>query len=155
MNKMWMLAVTGYIGVTAAALADEVLFKSGDRLTGTVKSLAGGKMLFDSKVAGPLALNMEDIQTFSTDAPIEIALADGSTINQKISAAAAGQVAVDAGRTLPFGSIAKLNPEKPAWKGIVSAGATFVRGNTKSETASVGVEAARRTDVDRITLGAG
>ena len=155
MNKMWMLAVTGYIGVAAAALADEVLFKSGDRLTGTVKSLAGGKMLFDSKVAGPLTLNMEDIQTFSTDAPIEIALADGSTINQKISAAAAGQVAVDAGRTLPFGSIAKLNPEKPAWKGIVSAGATFVRGNTKSETASVGVEAARRTDVDRITLGAG
>ena len=155
MNKMWIMAVAGCIGVAAVTLADEVQFKSGDRLTGTVKSMADGKMLFDSKVAGPLVLKMDDIDTFSTDAPIEIALSDGSIVNKKVSPSEGGQVSIEAGRTLPFGNIAKLNPDKPAWKGIVSAGATFVRGNTKSDTASVGVEAARRTDVDRITLGAG
>ena len=98
---------------------------------------------------------MDDIDTFSTDAPIEIALSDGSIVNKKVSPSEGGQVSIEAGRTLPFGNIAKLNPDKPAWKGIVSAGATFVRGNTKSDTASVGVEAARRTDVARLTLGAG
>jgi putative salt-induced outer membrane protein YdiY len=155
MNKTWLLAFTGCAGMMVSAFGDEVLFKSGDRLTGTVKSLAGGKMLFDSKVAGPLTLNLDDIRTFSTDAPIEIALTDGSSLNQKISASADGQVAVDAGKTLPFADIAKLNPDKPKWTGVVSAGATFVRGNTKSDTASLGVEAARRTDNDRTTLGAG
>jgi putative salt-induced outer membrane protein YdiY len=155
MNKMWIVAVAGCIGAAAVTLADEVQFKSGDRLTGTVKSMADGKMLFDSKVAGPIVLKMDDIDTFSTDAPIEIALSDGSIVNKKVSASEGGQVTIDANKTLPFGNIAKLNPEKPAWKGIISAGATFVRGNTKSDTASVGVEAARRSEVDRITLGAG
>lgn len=155
MNKAWVLTAAGCVCMAVAAFGDEVQFKSGDRLTGTVKSLAGGKMLFDSKVAGPLTLNMADIKTFSTDAPIEIALADGSTLNQKISAAADGSVAADAGKTLPLADIAKINPDKPKWAGVVSAGATFVRGNTKSDTASIGVEATHRTESDRISLGAG
>ena len=155
MDKARVWVVAGFVCVAASAFGDEVLFKSGDRLTGTVKSLAGGKMLFDSKVAGPLTLSMDDVKTFSTDAPIEIALADGSSINNKISAAADGNVAVDAGKTLPLADIAKINPDKPKWSGVVSAGATFVRGNTKSDTASIGVEAMHRTDVDRISLGAG
>ena len=155
MSKTWILAMAGCAGVLISASADEVLFTSGDRLTGTVTSLADGKMIFDSKVAGPLTLNMADIKTFSTDAPIEIALTDGTAINQKISAAADGKIALGAGRTLPFADIDKLNPEKTKWTGIVSAGATFVRGNTKSDTASVGIEAARRTDNDRISIGAG
>ena len=150
MNKMWIMAVAGCIGVAAVTLADEVQFKSGDRLTGTVKSMADGKMLFDSKVAGPLVLKMDDIDTFSTDAPIEIALSDGSIVNKKVSPSEGGQVSIEAGRTLPFGNIAKLNPDKPAWKGIVSAGATFVRGNTKSDTASVGVEAPTLPGMDDV-----
>ena len=155
MGKAWSWVAAGCACMVVSAFGDEVLFKSGDRLTGTVKSFAGGKMLFDSKVAGPLTLSMDDIKTFSTDAPIEIALADGSSVNNKISAAADGKIAVDAGKTLALADIDKINPDKPKWTGVVSAGATFVRGNTKSDTASVGVEAMHRTDVDRISLGAG
>jgi putative salt-induced outer membrane protein YdiY len=155
MNKMWMVAIAGCIGVTAVTLADEVLFKSGDRLTGTVKSMADGKMLFDSKVAGPVVLKMADIETFSTDEPIKIALTDGTIVKYKISVAEDGHVAIDADQPLSFDSIDKLNPKKPAWKGVITTGATFVRGNTKSDSASVGIEAARRSEAGRITLGAG
>ena len=154
-TKAWVLATAGCVCMTVSAFGDEVFFKSGDKLTGTVKALADGKMLFESKVAGPLTLNMADIKTFSTDAPIEVALADGTSINQKISASADGKVAVDAGKTLTLADIAKINPDKPKWSGVVSAGATFVRGNTKSDTASVGVEAMHRTENDRISLAAG
>lgn len=150
-----MMAVAGCLGMATAGFGDVVLFKSGDRLSGTVKSLADGKMVFESKVAGTLTLDMADIQTFATDEPIEIALTDGSVINQKLSTADDGLVVVDAGRTLPFTSIAKLNPDKPKWSGVVSAGATFARGNSKSDTASLGLETSRRTDVDRISFNAG
>jgi putative salt-induced outer membrane protein YdiY len=140
------------------ASGDEVIFKSGDRLTGTIKSVADGKMAFVSKVAGPLTLKMEDVKTFSTEAPIEIALKDGTTVQQKVSAAGDGQVAVQPGgaaQTLALDSVAKINPEKPRWKGAVTAGATLVRGNTESTTVTLGAEATRRTDNDRISLGAG
>lgn len=154
-NKALLMALTLSVGVVTSNFADEVIFKSGDRLTGTVKSLAGGKMLFDSKVAGTLTLDMADIQTFATDEPIEIALADGTTANQKISTSDAGLVTIGAAQSTALENIAKLNPDKPKWTGVVSAGATFVRGNTKSDTASVGLEASRRTEKDRTSFGAG
>lgn len=159
MNNAGLLAALGCLAVTTA-FGDEVLFKSGDRLSGTVKAVAGGKMTFDSKVAGPVTLNMADIKTFSTDAPIEIALADGTVLSQKVAASDEGYVSAIAGATaqpqsIALANVAKVNPEKVKWTGIVSAGATFVRGNTKSDTAALSAEAARRSESDRITLGAG
>ena len=160
MKKTWALAITSCLGITASILGDEVLFKSGDRLTGTIKAVAGGKMAFVSKVAGALTLDMADIKTFSTDEPIEIAMADGTTHMQKVAASDEGFVSVIPGGTaqpqsLSLSNVAKINPDKPHWKGAFIAGATLVRGNTENSTASVNAEAARRTEDDRITLGAG
>ena len=160
MRMTWAAAFLGCAGLVAAVSGDEVLFKSGDKLTGTVNAVAGGKMAFDSKIAGPLTLNMADIKTFSTEAPIEIAMADGSVHMQKVAASDEGFVSVIPGgaaqpQSLSLADVAKINPDKPKWTGVVSAGATFARGNTKSDTASLGVEAARRTENDRIAFGAG
>ena len=153
----WTAIVVG-IGLSSPLFGDEVLFKSGDRLTGKVEKVADGKMTFKSNVAGPLVLNMEDIKTFSTDEPIELALADGSLQKQKVAASDEGYVTI-AGTaqpaSLPIANIAKINPDKPRWKGVVGVGATLVRGNTKSDTASVTAEAARRGENDRISFGAG
>lgn len=154
----WAWAVAATIGFSVSLSGDEVLFKSGDRLTGKVEKVAGGKMTFASNVAGTLTLNMADIKTFATDEPIELALADGSLQKQKVAASDEGYVTV-AGTaqpaSLPIANIAKINPDKPRWTGVVGVGATFVRGNTKSDTASVNVEDARRTENDRTSFGAG
>ena len=158
MNRtgLWLTACTLAL---CAATGDEVLFKSGDRLTGTVDKVEGGKMTFTSRVAGKLTLNMADIKTFSTDAPVEIAMADGSVIRQPASAAGEGQISVPSGgaqpKSLDLAQIGKINPEKPHWKGTAVAGATVSRGNTESETANVSLEAVRRGETDRITLGGG
>ena len=159
MKNTGILAALGCLAFTTAC-GDEVLFKSGDRLTGTVDSVVDGKMTFTSQAAGKLTLNMADIKTFSTDAPIEIAMADGTVLSQKVAASDAGYVSAIAGgaaqpQSIPLANIAKVNPEKVKWTGIVSAGATFVRGNTKSDTVALGAEASRRSEVDRISLGAG
>lgn len=159
MKNTGVWAALGCLAITAA-FGDEVLFKSGDRLTGTVDSVAGGKMAFTSKVAGKLTLDMADIKTFSTDAPIEIALADGTVLSQKVAASDEGYVSAMAGgaaqpQSIALANVAKVNPEKVKWTGVVSAGATFVRGNTKSDTAALAAEASRRSEVDRISLGAG
>jgi hypothetical protein len=67
MKNTGFLAALGCLAITTA-FGDEVIFKSGDRLSGTVNTVVGGKMTFTSKVAGKLTLNMADIKTFSTDA---------------------------------------------------------------------------------------
>ncbi len=159
MKNAGILAVCGCLAITSV-FGDEVLFKTGDRLTGTIDSVAGGKMTFTSKVAGKLTLNMADIKTFSTDAPIEIAMADGTVLSQKVTVSDEGYVSAITGgaaqpQSIALANVAKINPEKVKWTGVVSAGATMVRGNTENNSASVGVEAARRTENDRITLGAG
>lgn len=143
-----------------AARGDEVIFKSGDRLTGTIKSIADGKMLFDSKVAGTLTLKTEEIETFSTEAPIEIVKADGTSHNLKVAAAEGGAVSVltpgaAQPQTMAIADMAKVNPEKPRWKGAVIAGVTMVRGNTKSTAANIDANAQLRREDDRIALGAG
>jgi len=155
-----MLALAGSVGVFSVVSGDEVFFKSGDRLTGTVEKLEGGKMTFASKVAGTLTLNMADIKTFSTDAPVEVAMADGTVHMQKLAASDEGYVSVIPSGTaqpqsLSLANVAKINPDKPRWTGSVVAGATVVRGNTRSETASASFDASRRTENDRISLGAG
>ncbi|MBM4163804.1 MAG: DUF481 domain-containing protein [Lentisphaerae bacterium] len=153
------LAALGGLAITTA-FGDEVLFKSGDRLTGTVDSVVGGKMMFSSKAAGKVTLNLVDIRTFSTDEPIEIAMADGTVFSQKVAASDEGYVTAIAGgsaepQSIALAHVVKVNPEKAQWKGIVSAGATLVRGNTKSDTAVLSAEATRRSENDRSTLGAG
>lgn len=160
MRKEWLLSLVSVVGFIGLTSADEVLFKTGDRLTGTIKKVADGKMFFKSTVAGALTLKMEDIKTFSTDNSITLALADGTHQLQKVSASDEGYVslATDGApqpTSLALGDIVKINPDKPHWKGTLGAGATLVRGNTKSATASVNAEAARRTENGRTSLGAG
>lgn len=148
-----LLTVLAMASVTTLR-ADEVLFKSGDRLTGTVKSVEGGKMTFESKVAGTLTLKMDDIKTFSTEKPIDIVLKSGDE-TAKITAAQSkdGQI-VNASNdkdAIALDQIAKVNPPPVKWTGAVNAGATIIRGNTHSETATLGFNAARRSDIDRIS----
>lgn len=159
MNHKKTFALATLLALAAATRADEVIFKSGDRLTGTVTSVAGGKMVFDSKVAGKVTLKMEDIKTFSTETPIELALADGTVRELTIAASDEGFVdAVSADgqpAAIDLTAIDTINPDKPQWKGSVVAGAILVRGNTKSDAANVNLDASRRGETDRTTLAGG
>lgn len=144
----------------ASMSADEVLFHSGDRLSGTVVSVAGGKMIFASKVAGKVTLDMADIKTFATDATLDMTLTNGSIITRKVAAGEAGQVVLQSDgaaqpQTIALAEVAKINPEKVRWTGAIVAGAVVARGNTESDTANVSADAVRRSEVDRTTLGAG
>jgi len=140
-------------------IGDEVFFKSGDRLTGTIKSMDGGKMVFESVVAGSITLKMADIKTFSTEKPIEIVQTNGTVFVQKVGSGADGQVALLMDdvqpKTVALEGISKVNPSKAKWTGSLVASGVLTRGNTESSTASVGAEATRRSARDRIDVGAG
>ncbi len=160
--------ITGLLGLATRAVADEVQFNNGDRLTGTVVGVDGGKMKIKTKVAGEVTVDLKDVKTFSTDAPVAVKLKDGTVVHQKVSADGAGQVVLGGaatpaapgvvppagGRNVPLTEVKRVNADEN-FTGSVTVGGLLTRGNSDTEQLTVNAEAVRRTETDRITLGAG
>src|SRR4051795_2631185 len=95
-NAILALAFTLTAG--SSVFADEVLFNNGDRLTGKIVNVEGGKMTIDTKLAGEITDDAKDVKTFTPDGPVEIRTTDGRRISGKATGTAdAGVVAVDGG----------------------------------------------------------
>lgn len=140
---------------TAAASADQIVFKNGDKVTGKITTMEGGKMKIASAVAGEITVDIKDISTFSTDAPIDIRTADGKTV--KVQAAAAEADQIKAGdEVIAFANITKINPPPEVWTGALVVAGTLARGNTHNDSLDVTIDATLRrnnpTANDRTSL---
>ena len=86
------------LGVCAgAAMADEVKLSNGDRLTGTITEIAGGKLKIKTALAGDVVVDTKDVVTFSTDNPVTLKLKDGQTVERKVAASATKRGMIRAG----------------------------------------------------------
>lgn len=159
-KSLFFAGVSLFLLGVSQGFSDEVIFKSGDRLTGKILSIVEGKMAFDSKVAGEITLDINDIQTFSTDEPLDMLKPDGTVEKVTIAKAEDGSItAIAEGadpKKIAVAEMANITPpEKPRWKGAIMAGVTFVRGNTKSTAANIEANTKLRREKDRITLAGG
>jgi putative salt-induced outer membrane protein YdiY len=141
---------------------DEVRFQNGDRLTGQIVRVTEGKMVLKSKVAGELTLNMADIQTFSSEAPIEIHLKDGTVLHQPVAAAEPNQFSITTGeplgpQTFSLAQVESINPplkSLPKWTGSITGSVASTSGNTRANSITASVSATRRTEKDRTIINA-
>lgn len=151
-HRALTLALTAALATASVANADEVLFKNGDRLTGTVKSVEGGKMTIDTKLAGEVKVDLKEVKTFTTDAPIDLRTKEGERITSKATGAGEGSVELkpDAAnaRAVPLEDVKYVNFNE-SWTGSVVAGAQFARGNTNADQANLSFDLTRRTEIDR------
>lgn len=149
------------VGLASVAWGGEVIFKNGDRLTGEVTRLEGGKLRIKSAVAGEVTVDLKDVASFSTDEPVELRLADGSVLRQQVQRSetpgtiqTAPSAAGVAASTLSLDQVVAINEPKveTRWSGNVRAGALIARGNSDSEAFNLAGDAQRRTVDDRLTL---
>ncbi len=97
-----------------------------------------------------------DVATLSSEEPVTIVLDGGQVLTDKLVSAEQGSVRTAGNdQTITLASTAKLNPEPVQWKGQLLAGARFDRGNTVGDSFNSNLDAVRRSEMDRITLGAG
>jgi putative salt-induced outer membrane protein YdiY len=150
----------GLLTLGARASADEIQFTNGDKLTGKIVKMKDGKLGFESKMAGTIAVNWSDVTTLSSDEPVTVVLEGGETLVDKLvpgdqpgTVRTAGSEKVTQ-QTIVLANAAKVNPEPVEWKGTISAGADLERGNTSKNGANVSLDTARRSESDRITFGA-
>ena len=149
------VAALATLTVCAAASADEVRFRNGDRLTGKVAEVSGGKLKLTTAAAGDVTVDLKDVETFATDEPVEIRLKDGTIRQSRITASgAAGAVSVgDA--DVGLGGLRSVRPPGVQWNGALVAGGLLSRGNSNTESLNVSIEATRRSADDRLSASAG
>ena len=151
------LAIAIFLALVSPALAaraDEIQFTNGDKLTGKIVKLDDGKLTIDTKVAGKVDVNWPDIATMSSDQPVTVVLSDGRTVTDTLGPSEPGQVTAG-GETIVLANTAKLNPEPVRFHGRALVAARWDRGNTVGSNVDATIDAIRRSEVDRITLGAG
>ncbi|MCK5269253.1 MAG: DUF481 domain-containing protein [Sedimentisphaerales bacterium] len=158
MKRYFFLMVV--LGFAGSSLADVLVFKNGDRLTGTFVRITDGKLVFKAELAGEVTVGLDDVRTFETVEPIEVHLKDGTVIKSKARQDQPGRLVLEATDILKkqsfvFADIVAVNPPprpKVKWAGNVTAGLTSTHGNTFSENGSVNFDATRRSEKDRTNV---
>jgi hypothetical protein len=148
-----------FLGVGVAAADDEVKLKNGDRLTGKVKSLAGGKLILETSHAGELKIDWAQVVSVKTDRPVKVKLATGDLLEGRISPSAEGRLKVESdGTTAPveveMAKITHFNQPPVQWHGTLSASGKITVGNTDVRSFLVAGEATRETEGDLILIRA-
>ena len=162
MHRTTFLMVLCALACSTTVFADEVYFKNGDRLSGQIIRMTDGKLVFLSKVAGEVTVNLTDIRTFSSNEPVEVHLKDGTVLHQPVAAGEPNEFTLKTAAPLqpqkfPLAEVASINPPlapKPKWTGSVSGALGVTTGNTKANSISGSVSLARRTQQDRTTADA-
>ena len=147
---------------SVVSLADELYLKNGDRLSGQIVRLMDDKLVFKSPSVGEVTVGLSDIRTFSSEAPLEVHLKDGTVLHQPVAAGEPNQFSIAAGeplkpQTFAVTQVASINPPpkpEPKWTGSISASVASTHGNTSTESLAGSFATVRRSEKDRITVNA-
>jgi hypothetical protein len=136
--------------LTSTLRADEVILSNGDKVTGKIGNIAGGKMKFTSDSLGEITIDMEKVKSYTTDAPAEIRLKPKGEVKEKIASATTQEVTTQGGQKIATSDIKQINPPAEKWTGGVVVNGMLTNGNSHSETLGIDFAAALRRDHDDV-----
>lgn len=138
---------------------DTIRLKNGNELTGSIKSMAQGKITLSSPMLGDVIVPVDNVANMSSAGEITLLTTAGEKYKRRIQGLESGRLVLsDAagalGGPLSLDQLAELNPdESPAkWTGGVNIGGVFLSGNTERRAMNASVDAERRTADDRFTV---
>lgn len=145
---------------TLSALGGQVVFKNGDRLTGTITTMTDGTITVKTAMAGTIEILMVNVQTISSDDPLELHLKDGTVLTESVQTDSEGTIKIGGSDTvepqvLGLADVESINPSKPeapTWKGDFSAALTYANGNTNNESYAFSGNLSKKTEKDFFTL---
>jgi putative salt-induced outer membrane protein YdiY len=157
----------------AVARADQIIMVNGDRLSGRVQKLEGGKLQFTSDMAGaPLTLPWTNIRSIVSNQPLYVMLKDGRVFTGSILDSKEGMRLQDSNSSevVPRDSIVGLRSfdeqmhyarveerkEEPhfldPWTGYLDLGLSLVRGNADATTYTVNGNGVRTKQRNKVTM---
>ncbi len=150
----------GVLLFCAQSFADEVVFKNGERLKGTLERIEKGTMVFSSEIAGTVTTDVSRIVRIKTSNPREVVLSDGETLDGELLCPDDGLIEIHrrdaAVLTMPVSRIAAVNPLPPppvVWSGSLSAGFTSTHGTASSTQLNASFDLGLRLKKHRFKFG--
>lgn len=149
-----LLAMTASIGT---ARADEtVLLKSGDKVTGTLKSMSKKKLQIDTAYAGVIDIDWTLVTSLTCDRPVTLWTTDGRELGGTLSAGPNGalQIAPAGGAPvdLDLAQVRKIRLQGASWGGFLDVAVRDTEGNSSTVGALLSGELVRTTEINEIKL---
>ncbi len=156
--------------LTVALNAEQVSLKNGDRLSGTILSMDGKKLVLKTTYAGEVSIDWDSVSQFTSDQPLVVTKATHQTVTGTVTTEGDNYVI-----TTPQGpqTVAKsdvsamrspadqavfeksLHPSMlEGWAGGGSFGFALARGNSQTTNLALGFDALRKTTKDAWVIDA-
>jgi hypothetical protein len=135
------------------SLADTVWLKNGDRLTGKISVLDGGKLLIETDYGGSIPVKWSQVATLESNQQLLIKQDDVTgEVAKALQAADDGKVTLSNGgvpRTVDLASITQIIHPKPliqdlTWKGNVDVALDYKRAETDTDDYDVSFDTSAR-----------
>ena len=169
MSKIKVLALIFVFMCPAFLVADQIVLKNGDRLTGTIEKSDNKTLLIKSEFAGEVSVQWAAIQEINSSQILHVSLGDGKTVvgtvttsdgNLAVATSNAGTVTEPiANVTTLFGEAEQAAYEKSlhpgmleGWKGGANVGFGLTRGNSQTKSLDIAFTADRKTLHDHLGL---
>ena len=124
------LAAVLALGVAAAAQADTVTLRNGDRLSGKVLHKSGDVLTFETTYAGKLKIRWSEVGSITTDSPVRVML-EGEPEPRSVILAPGG---VEPSRIVYLNPRPEESGRGVTYKGRVALAAAATRGNSPSSS---------------------
>lgn len=152
----------------SSVLADQVILKNGDRVSGVIVKKDGKSLTIKTEFFGTVTTPWEQVQELKTDQPVNVELQGGNIVQGTVQVKE-GRVEVaapDSRRDVSVGDVVALRDTaeqrtydrllRPGWMDLWAGGATLgfagTKGNAETSTFTAGFNAARVTRTDKTTL---
>jgi hypothetical protein len=140
------------------AFGDEVKLTNGDRITGKVVALAGGKLVLETPHAGVLKIDWAQVAFLSTEGKHKVRMATGEEVEGKLTGQDGKLKVASEGAAAPieieWAKVTHLNKPPTAWKGSLSLAARSTDGNTHTVSGLATADLLRATEVDEFVIRA-
>jgi putative salt-induced outer membrane protein YdiY len=143
------------------AMSDEIRLKNGDRLSGQVVTMEGGKLVFKTSYAGNITINWTDVVVLVTDSSLNVVLSDDTSLRGTSTPAEEGNMiletkTIEGAVSVHLAEVKAINIQPPPAVKLtarVNVGINVTKGNTENQTYHLDGEAVARTVKSRYTVG--
>ncbi len=169
--RRFTLTLLAGIGLLTNARADQITFKNGDRLSGSIVKVDEKQVVFKSEFAGEITAPRDSVTEIVSSNSVVVGLKGGQVLAGTLNLAGsqARVATTDAGTVTALGAdVVSIRSKEEQlayeteidryrnprlidlWTGFVDLGVAESRGNARTSTVNTGARASRTTSRDRI-----
>ena len=164
MVKSIISALLLLLCVGSVVNAEQISLKNGDRLTGSIVSMDGKKLVLKTTYAGEVSVDWDSVEQFTSDQPLVVTTVDKKTVTGTLKSEGPDYVVTttQGGQTIAKSDIAMMRSladqaayEKSlhagmleGWSGGGNFGLALARGNSETTNLALGFDAKRKTEKD-------